>query len=294
MAQIVCVHGIAQQFKGPETLLHEWRGALRDGMRIAGIATPDLPPDDSIDIAFFGELFRGDPHQHTPDKGNADQGHGDLPYQLSDIDQGFEADLLRAWAAAALIQDGDKGVVKAGWAPHSVQSVAKALLHIPYFAQITDRLLVGALKQLRMYFTQAPLRAQVKARLAALIQPDTRLVIAHSLGSIVAYEVLCQEGLPATPAFVTIGSPLGLRNLVFERLQPPPSNGTGCWPRHAASWTNIADGHDIVASEKNLAPLFGDRVEDVLVDNGSLAHDIGPYFTAAATGRAVFQALRGS
>lgn len=281
MARIVCVHGIGQEVKGPETLLKDWRSALRDGMRIAKVPPAELPPDASIEVAFFGDLFRHDTKAHS-----------DPPYQLADIDQGFEEDLLRTWAEAARDQGLEEQVTKA-WAPQSVQWLAMALLNIPYFAQLTDLLLVGALKQLRSYMTDATRRVQVKERLALLIQPDTELIIAHSLGSIVAYEVLCQAHLPARPALITLGSPLGLRKLVFDRLEPAPVGDQGWWPQHAASWTNIADSHDIVASEKYLCTLFGARVNDILVNNGARAHDIVPYFTSAHTGKAVYGALHG-
>ena len=85
-------------------------------------------------------------------------------------------------------------------------------------------------------------------------------------------------------ALVTLGCPLGIRNLIFERLRPPPEDGHGQFPAGAATWTNIADTGDVVALVKRLAPLFGGRVNDLLVNNGSKAHDISPYLTAAETG----------
>jgi hypothetical protein len=92
-------------------------------------------------------------------------------------------------------------------------------------------------------------------------------------------------------ALITVGCPLGIRNLVFERLRPPPDHGHGQFPAGAATWTNIADTGDVVALVKRLAPLFGDRVQDLLVSNDSKAHDISPYLTAIQTGRAVTEGL---
>ncbi len=280
MARIVFIHGIGQQVEAPERLLGEWGASLRAGMRFAGVPAGEWPPDADMDLAFFGELFRDDV-----------KGVPDMPYVLADIDEGFEEEILRAWAAQALAQEVDEEVSKAAWAPQSVQQLAVSLLSLPYFANITERLLVGALKQLRAYLTDTAVRAAVRSRLAELILPDTRLVIAHSLGSIVAYEVLCLAGLQARPALITLGSPLGLRNLVFDRLEPRPVGNAGWWPAGAARWVNIADLHDLVASEKNLVTLFGARVEDILVNNGAAAHDIGPYLTSARTGKAVYEAL---
>ena len=42
---------------------------------------------------------------------------------------------------------------------------------------------------------------------------------------------------------------------------------------------------------KRLAPLFGERVQDLLVNNGSKAHDVSPYLTAVQTGHAIAEGL---
>jgi hypothetical protein len=47
----------------------------------------------------------------------------------------------------------------------------------------------------------------------------------------------------------------------------------------------------VVALVKQLAPLFGERVQDLLVNNGSKAHDISPHLTAAQTGHAIAEGL---
>ena len=48
-----------------------------------------------------------------------------------------------------------------------------------------------------------------------------------------------------------------------------------------------------MALAKELAPHFGASVTDTLVHNGAKAHDVRPYLTAAATGRAITDGLRG-
>ena len=53
------------------------------------------------------------------------------------------------------------------------------------------------------------------------------------------------------------------------------------------AWTNVADAGDVVALVKDLRPLFGPKVACYLVDNGSHAHAVQPYLTAAETGAAI-------
>jgi hypothetical protein len=99
------------------------------------------------------------------------------------------------------------------------------------------------------------------------------------------------KGLSA-PALITLGSPLGLPNLIFDRLEPTPVAGQGAWPGNVRSWSNIADRHDIVAAVKDLAPLFK-GVRDIRVANEALAHDASPYLTAKETGASILEALHG-
>ena len=54
MSRIVCVHGIAQEYKSRESLLAEWTPALCGGVSNAG---GRLDPGE-IDMAFYGILFR--------------------------------------------------------------------------------------------------------------------------------------------------------------------------------------------------------------------------------------------
>jgi hypothetical protein len=53
----------------------------------------------------------------------------------------------------------------------------------------------------------------------------------------------------------------------------------------------VADAGDVVALVKDLRPLFGTSVTCYLVRNGSRAHDVKPYLTAAQTGAAVARGL---
>ena len=133
---------------------------------------------------------------------------------------------------------------------------------------------------MHLYLSDDSVRAHIQERVASTVGPDTAVLIGHSLGSVVAYEAVCAHP-DWDVTLITLGSPLGIRNLVFDRLRPPPRDGRGRFPDSAAAWTNIADTGDAVALVKRLAPLFGEKVEDLLVNNGSTAHDVQPYLTAA-------------
>lgn len=280
MPLIVGVHGIGQQLKGRNTLKAAWLPAMRDGLELAHA---EVPSDDQVACAFYGDLFRG-------------KGLGDPPYASRDVAEGFERDLLMAWwrtAAATETQvtgPEDKTKLRT---PDPVQRALRALSHSRFFAGLGERALIHFIKQVHRYFAEPGLREQARERVAREVDSDTRVVVAHSLGSVVAYEALCAH--PAWPVrvLVTLGSPLGIPNLIFDQLEPSPAGGLGAWPGEVRRWVNIADRGDGVALVKQLRPCFGDgeRVADLQVSNGAHAHDISPYLTAVETGQAIAAGL---
>jgi hypothetical protein len=286
MAKILCIHGIGQQLKGERIVVNEWRDALRDGMSLAGANSEELPGDQDITVSFYGDLFR-----EESTKGFEES------FRFADINEGLEADLVRAWlqvAKTTLPSDGEWGPnadLKSGWQRETVQRLAVALLSYRFFADLSEKFFVGALKQVTRYFGDADIRRAARQRFATHLTGETRLVIAHSLGSVVAYEALCQAESKLAPTFITLGSPLGLPNLIFDRLQPAPTEGKGVWPGGVRSWTNISDPHDIVAAVKELSTLFA-GVRDLRVSNEALAHDVSPYLTAKTTGAVIWETLR--
>ncbi|MCT9081540.1 hypothetical protein [Streptomyces fulvoviolaceus] len=279
MARIVGVHGVGKQRLGGNTLLKDWQPALADGLDRAG--GPGLAAND-LHMAFYGDLFR--PPGNT-------LAVGDPMFTADDVDEGFEAELLLEWWEACARTDPavpPPGADTLARSPRAVQTALRVLQNSRYFAELSLRALVFDLKQVRRYLTDGELRETARGRVEAAIGPDTRVVVAHSLGSVVAYEALCARASDhRVRALVTLGSPLGMR-MVFDRLRPEP----GAWPGgDGFRWTNVVDEGDVVAAVKDLSLLFGTEVTGKVVHNGSHAHDATSYLTAKETGRAVAEGL---
>jgi hypothetical protein len=282
VAQVVGVHGVGQQHQGPNQLHHTWYPALADGLHLAG-STGEV----GLACAFYGDVFR------PPGQPLA---VGDPWYEASDVEAGFEAELLAAWWAEAARVDAaviaPDAEVLAG-VPRAVQRALDALSGSRFFAGLAERALIFDLKQVCRYFHEPDVRRTALQRVAEVVMSDTRVLVGHSLGSVVAYEALCAHPEWPVRALVTLGSPLGIRNLIFDRLAPAPAQDPvtgalrGAWPGSVACWTNVADQGDVVALVKDLRPRFGERLVGFLVDNGASAHDVRPYLTAMETGRAV-------
>jgi hypothetical protein len=289
VARVVAVHGINNTYSGPRRMADDWVGALLDGVEFAGGA--GLLGRQDVGCAFYGDVFRR-PGRMLGDDDMASLGP-------EDVSAGSEAELLEAWWRAAA--EADPRVVPPGARTlgpvTGVQAALAALSGSRFLAGTTERFLIFWLRQVRAYFTKPELREEIQQRFAGIIGPDTRVVVAHSLGSVVAYEALCAHPGWNVRGLVTLGSPLGIRNIIFDRLRPAPQQLAGSWratwPSQLVSWTNIADRADFVALVKRLGPVFGDAVVDVEIDNGAYVHEVGRYLTAAETGSAIARALGG-
>ncbi|MEO3801327.1 hypothetical protein [Nonomuraea sp. B1E8] len=107
------------------------------------------------------------------------------------------------------------------------------------------------------YLTDQARRESCRQVVADVIRRNRpRVVIAHSLGSVVAYETLWAHPELEIDLLVTLGSPLGMRHVVFERLLPAPINGRGERPKNVGRWVNIADKDDIAAIPPALRESF--------------------------------------
>ncbi|MFF3412922.1 hypothetical protein ACFYW8_43745 [Streptomyces sp. NPDC002742] len=84
-----------------------------------------------------------------------------------------------------------------------------------------------------------------------------RVLIAHSLGSVIAYEALWHRPVELD-VLITLGSPLGLPGAIRDRLCLGPGNEerTGQRPPGVRRWVNIADIGDVVAIPRDLPASF--------------------------------------
>jgi alpha/beta hydrolase family protein len=111
------------------------------------------------------------------------------------------------------------------------------------------------------YLNHPDRRQAVRRQLAETInrlRPD--VIIAHSLGSFVTYEVLSANPAPTGALLITAGSPLAMPGAIFDHLKPPPTpnsrDGYGVKPSNVRKWINLADPGDIVAIPRPLHRRF--------------------------------------
>lgn len=146
---------------------------------------------------------------------------------------------------------------------------------------VADKVLAAKLKDLHIYYTNKALRKKLRDRLENRITKDISgkriMLIAHSMGSIIAYDVLRAIGRK-NPSFqldhfITIGCPLGLPHVKNKIYQ---ENNLVRTPSVVRRWTNFADRRDAVALDVHLADDYapndhGVQVKDDLIINGYLS-----------------------
>jgi hypothetical protein len=124
-----------------------------------------LAEADDLDVAFFGDLFR------PPGAMSTDY----PPHTEADLTLPLEAELLADLYAAAVEQDptagqpsGAMGVVKV-----AKNIMLERLLRTSTFGAVAKRAMIGNLKQVSLYLTDAEVKQDVLARVASPRRADS-------------------------------------------------------------------------------------------------------------------------
>lgn len=280
MAQIVGVHGIGWAFSSRSQMTETWLAALRTGLQNDRHPQADTV---SFEAAFYGSHYN---------LGSGGKSAGEPLYRPADLLPGFELDLLEGLADAVKPdsgadpqEPGAKGVMV-----RSPQLLLNILLGVPFFGSLGASGIIRLIKQVHRYFSDDDLRAAVRGEVAAAVKSDTRVIVAHSLGSVAAYETLWEHPGRRIDTLVTIGSPLGIK-AVRKRLDVTGDGHPGL-PPAVRRWVNVAAEQDFIALEKHLKRRYGGAVEDFVVRNPMLeCHDSTWYLQNLRTVRAVGAAL---
>ena len=149
-----------------------------------------------------------------------------------------------------------------------------------------DLLIARVFAQAERYRLEHTRRHAIQARLLDALPSDGELIIvAHSLGSVVAADLLYH--LPSrvhVRAVITLGSPLShplLRKHLSRLNDEFPFERTG-------PWLNVVGDSDVVTASRGVSHVFPE-VSDVFVDNGGPAgaHDAVRYLEQEAVVRAI-------
>jgi hypothetical protein len=142
---------------------------------------------------------------------------------------------------------------------------------------VDDVILEHRFDDLWHYHGERAFAAEVRTRLSERLAEfhDHRiLLVAHSMGSVIAYDVLrlLERERPdlRIDHLVTVGSPLGLAKV---KMKIADEFGETRVPANLDRWTNLADGNDIVTLTGTLAEDYGPSESGVAVADHRVVND---------------------
>ncbi|QES46552.1 hypothetical protein DEJ50_00450 [Streptomyces venezuelae] len=294
--QIVGVHGIRQGSSATtEGLSRSWQGPVDEALAASGQAAEAGPV--RITVPSYQSVYPKTATRYMrlgPEEPDCDR---DADAPVEDAEE--EEFILQALAAYA-----PESVAAEDPSPLAGRTLGRDRLtpRILRRAEAVDRVagrgvtdrLMWLVREAHGYLrhegTGAAVRAEVQAALAAT---GARLVLAHSLGSVVFYDMLSRgevpaasDGGPGVRALITCGSPLSWL-AVRKGVHTP---GTPLSVPAGVEWRNLYAPHDPVNKGGGLAHLAV-GVTDVKVNNGRLnAHDVRRYLDKPAVAEVIAKA----
>lgn len=284
--RLVLVHGVGEP-RRPAVDQERWISALANGARRAGHsrAAESLIAGDLAEIvfAYYSDLFTRPQRQGT--------GGIDLDQDAAVVLHALLAEITDAHCDA---QDGppDTGLAHAraqlrqrgtaqgaGDLVRQTINAATTLLGARPWGRAGQwaggKLLVADLAQVARYLTRGEpdgdgrtLDARIRAVVADALGPGPAVVVAHSLGTVVSFEAL-HEFPGAVPLFVTLGSPLAMRAVVWPRVRPrPPAT-----PDQVTRWLNFWDRDDVIVPRPILESDVAASNADVLPESSRIDSD---------------------
>lgn len=237
--KLILIHGRAQQNLDEQKLKQKWIDALADGLKKSGLM---LPEKLEIGFPYYGDLLDEltkavvvDGDVVTRGAEVTDQNEKTFFYELlsevAEKNEISDADIDKNYVGDAK----ERGPLNWEW----IQAILKTL---DEHTSIGDMSLRQFTRDVFLYLTVGGIRRTIDDFVRNEINSSPCVVVGHSLGSIVGYNVL--KSLPQISAnkYITVGSPLGLKS-VRSKLEIPimmPSSVK-------KGWYNAYDERDVVA-----------------------------------------------
>ncbi|AWN44463.1 lipase/acyltransferase domain-containing protein [Methylobacterium durans] len=246
---IIGIHGLEN--KPPlDEKMHWWKAAILEGLRRnCAVDQTEL----AFELVYWADLRYDRPvlAEENKEPYFPDAGSGTFPRQDPDEVQPINAALEQVYEGLDWVQ------AKTGVTP------------------VDDVILKFRFDDLWHYQSETGFAQEVRKRLTERIKAASGqrlLLVAHSMGSIVAYDVLrmLERNSPSIHIdhFVTLGSPLGLAEV---KLKIAEEHGSVRVPKNVGQWTNLADRRDVAtvagALAHDYAPHEGTGIRDVAVLN---------------------------
>ncbi|MER8565084.1 lipase family protein [Mesorhizobium sp. M0924] len=257
--RLMLVHGRSQGGKVPADLEATWMKTLREGLKKAGL---EFPNNVEIDFPFYADRLDDFVKDYELPADPAFMPKGSPVF---DEYAAFKAQVVDEMRARLNISDAqvqaeagdlpaEKGPQNWAWAQAIVRLLDRHL------TGVSEGTIEIFLRDVFLYSRKAAVRSAINKIVEKSLSADTTVVVGHSLGSVVAYDVLRNASVKP-PLFVTVGCPLGIRAI-------RSALGTLINPAGTKGWYNAYDTRDVVA----LYPLDTDNfdVDPAIGNNGKV------------------------
>ncbi len=298
MRQLIFVHGRSQEHKDAVALKAEWLDALGEGLAKSGLTLPI--PESEVRFPYYGDTLFDLAEGETADEAAQVIVRGKAG---DDAEKRFAAAVTAEIQAKTSISDEqidevlgtdvlNRGALNWPW----VRAVLKAVdRYVPYGSGTGIAL---ATHDVYVYLTNSAIRQTIEEGIMQAITPGVAsVVVSHSLGTVVSYNLLRREGAGRqwnVPLYVTVGSPLGV-NAVRQILRTFAPTRT---PECVAEWFNAMDPRDIVALYPldpqafpldPVTPAIENKVD--VRNRTSNRHGIAGYLDDPVVARRIYDAL---
>lgn len=286
---LVLVHGRAQQGRDPAELTRIWLDTLRLGL---GRERSAILTEVDVKLPFYGDVLdgfvqgmQGSIPADIIVRGDLAGIDEDYRRFHAEMVEGVRLNLNLTEAQAELFMVDavrERGALNWEW----VQALLRAADTIP---GVSAGAIERFTRDVYLYLSSAKVRKAVNGIVDAAIPSGKTVVVGHSLGSVVAYDVLRTATRPLDiPLYVTVGSPLGV-GPIRRTLMPLR------FPARVKSWYNALDERDTVALHPLDAATFpiDPPVENYTkVRNGTEnAHGIAGYLNDPIVAKRIHDAL---
>jgi len=292
MRELVLIHGRSQQDKDAAALKREWIAAFVDGLEKSNLPLPI--PETAIHFPYYGDTLVGLVNGLPPDQvaeiivKGASANDEERAFTLAVVREiGQEVGLTDAQIAEIagdeMIQ---KGPLNWGWVRAILSGIDR---HVPLGSGTAIALFT---KDVYHYLRNPGIRDRIEEGVRKAIRMTPTVVVAHSLGSVVGYNLLRREGTTngwQVPVFMTVGCPLAVS--AIRKVLAPNKH-----PQCVGHWFNAMDNRDIVA----LYPLDAEHAWEIdpAIENKTdlknptpNRHGISGYLSDPVVARRIYEAL---
>lgn len=271
---IIGIHGLANK-PIEDTLDQWWEASIREGLQ----HNCGQDPEFTFDLVYWAHLLYKN-QLHQDEAFDFDPLYIDQPYYPADANDLIEykegwRDRLRERAENVLGGALDKVRNQFGRDPISDAVLESKLKDLDFYwdpkKQLKDR---AGNRDVAKKALQSDLISTIRRHNT---DGNRIMLIAHSMGSIIAYDVLRDLGRPTPavdiPYFVTIGSPLGL-SLVKIEIEDNRWDKDVRTPSVVSNkWVNFADTSDPVAVDTHLRDDYSANSRGVQVRDDLILND---------------------